>query len=360
MKKWICAILALLLIVPVSVVAEAAEISGKVIEIDEYGVAQTDITNEDFYNAGFDLGDVVTLTAGSFTGDMPCFNGYYADRGSCMLRVNPYTHISVCVNYGNFAEMAGLGVGDAVTIMLKEKGGALQIQEINNLVYSDDRADSVSDVAFANFRPVVAGKLYRSASPVDNRIHRAQYADILIQEAGVRTVVNLSNTEEEIVACMAAEDFASPYYKSLYESGQVIALGLGIDFAFEDFAKGIVKGFSFLAERDTPYLVHCLEGKDRAGFAAMVLEALMGWSEAQIVADYMQSYFNYYGIEPGTDKYDLIVEKDIKEMLRIMTGLEAGTSLVETDLQASAKDFLLSNGMAEETLKRLEAKLALK
>ena len=32
--------------------------------------------------------DIVTVTCGSYIGDMPVFNGYYADRGSCMLKGN--------------------------------------------------------------------------------------------------------------------------------------------------------------------------------------------------------------------------------------------------------------------------------
>lgn len=132
---------------------------------------------------------------------------------------------------------------------------------------------------------------------------------------------------------------------------------MGIDFASREFAAELVKGCSFLAERNTPYLVHCLEGKDRSGFALMVLEALMGWNEAQIVADYMQTYANYYGIEPGTGKYDLIAEKNILELLCIMAGLKPGTSLSEIDLKAAAETYLLNNGMEEEALMQLEAKL---
>ena len=317
-----------------------------------------DITKEAFQSAGFDAGDIVTVTAGGYSGDMPVFTGYYVDRGDFMLRLSlNKTEIALCVNYGSFAETTGVGEGDAVSIAMKEKGGALQIEEINNLVYSNDRADFASDTVFANFRPVVEGKLYRSASPVDNIINRAHYADALIREAGVQTVMNLANTDEEIAALLAAEDFDSPYYRELYEAGKVIALGLTIDFTSDAFAEGIVKGLSFLAEGETPYLVHCNEGKDRAGFASMTLEALMGWSEAQIVADYMQSYFNYYGVEPGTEKYDLIVEKNIEEMLCYIAGVEKGASLAETDLKAAMEAFLLDHGMAEETLELLEAKL---
>ncbi len=359
MKRFLFVVLACLLIVAaIPVMAEEAVISGAVAEIEKYGHARLDITIEDFERAGFALGDIVTVSAGSYTGDMPYLNGYYVDRGDAMLRAYPgHDNIALCINYGRFAEASGVDVGDPVTIALKEKAGALTLQEINNLVYTDLRSDSASDEAFANFRPIVDGKLYRSASPVDNQHNRARYADALIRDAGIRTVMNLANTEEEIEASFDAEDFASPYYRELYEAGRVIVLGMGVDFASDEFAEGIVRGYTFLTEGEPPYLVHCIEGKDRAGFAAMLLETLMGWSEAQIVEDYMVSYANYYGIEPGTEKYDLIAERNVKEMLRNVAGLEKGVSLEGIDLKAAAEDYLLRHGMEEETLAALETEL---
>lgn len=358
-KKHIALILAfLLLAITASGMAEVTAVHARVVRIDEYGHAWLDITEADFTMSGFDLGDIVTVTCGSYAGAIPVFNGYYADRGECMLHVDPDGgDISLCVNYGNFSEMAGVGAGDAVTIAMKEKGGALATQEISNLVYSNDRAEYTSDEVFANYRPVAEGKLYRSASPIDNKANRAHYADRFIQEAGVQTVMNMANTPEAIAAFISAEDFDSPYYRDLFEAGKVFALQMAIDFTSEDFAAGIVKGFSFLAEGNTPYLVHCLEGKDRTGFAIMVLEALIGWNEATIVADYMQTYTNYYGIEPGTEKYDMIAEKNIREMLCIMAGLEYGTSLEDISLKAAAENYLISHGMDEDTLKLLEEKL---
>jgi len=359
MKRSIALVLVFLLSVMVySGTAEVASIDARVVQINAYGQAKLDITEPDFTAAGFDLGDIVTVTFGSFTGDMPVFNGYYADRGEFMLRVDPYeADIKLCVNYGNFSEMTGSKAGDAVTIVMKEKGGALEIQEISNLFYSDNRADFASDVVFANFRPVAEGKLYRSASPVDNKANRAPYADRLIQEAGVQTVVNMADSPEKVAELIAAEDFNSPYYRDLFENGNVFALQMSTDLASGDFAADLVKCFTFLAERNTPFLVHCREGKDRTGFAVMVLEALMGWNEEQIVADYMLTYTNYYGIEPDTPKYDMIVEKNIREMLRMMQGADHGTSPEEISLKAAAETYLLSNGLDEEALTQLEEKL---
>lgn len=358
MKKFFLLLCFLLILALTPARAEGIEVRGKVAEIEKYGHARLDITIEDFSSAGFALGDVVTVTAGSFSGDMPYLNGYYVDRGEAMLRAYPgHAAIAVCINYGKFAEAAGLSVGDPVTINLKEKAGALALQEINNLEYTNDRADAPSDAAFANFRPIKEGRLCRSASPVDNQYGRAACADALIREAGVRTVMNLANTEAEIENCFAGADYASPYYRELYLSGQVIVLGLPINFDSDEFGEGIVQGFAFLADRETPYLVHCMEGKDRAGFAAMMLEMLMGWSENEIVADYMVSYANYYGIEAGTEKYVMIAEKNVKEMMRAVAGLAQGASLEGTDWKASAEAYLTKHGMTESTLKALEQKL---
>ena len=358
-KKHIAFFLAFLLsVLLVSGTAEVPAIGAVAVQINEYGEAKLDITEADFIGAGFSLGDIVTVTCGNYTGDMPVFNGYYADRGECMLLVHPYKgDISLCINYGSFSELTGIGAGDAVTIGMKEKGGALAIQEISNLVYSDDRDDFASDAVFANFRSVKEGKLYRSASPIDNKANRAHYADRLIQEAGIQTVMNMVNTPETIAVLITAEDFDSPYYRGLFEAGKVFALQMAIDFTSVDFAAGLVEGFTFLAKGDTPYLVHCLEGKDRTGFAIMVLEALMGWNEVQIEADYMQTYANYYGLEPGTEKYSMIAEKNIREMLRVMAGLDAGTAPDEVSLKTMAETYLLRNGMDEEALKLLEGKL---
>lgn len=340
-------------------------VTGKVIEVEKYGHALLDTTILGFAMAGYELGDVVTVKGGTYEGAMPYFNGYYVDNGEYMLRAYPgHENIAVCVNYGKFAETAGLKVGDAVTISLREKAGALTTQEINSLVYTDKRADYDSDAIFANFREVRmdgvgAGKLYRSASPVNNEHNRAAVADKLIEAAGVKTVMNLADAEEEYAAFVAEDAFASMYYKGLHDAGGVITLGMPVNFASDEFADGIVKGFTFLSEHEGPYLLHCTEGKDRAGFAAMLLEALMGAKLDDIVADYMLSYVNYYHLDPKADeaKYQMIAEKNVMEMLRAVAGLEKGASLEGVDLARAAETYLTAHGMSETAIAALKANL---
>ncbi len=345
--------------------SDEVSMTGKVTEIEKYGHALLDITIADFENAGFALGDVVTVTAGTYSGDMPFFNGYYVDRGDYMVRAYPgHEFIAVCINYGKFAETAGIGVGDNVTITLKEKAGALTVQEINSLVYTNVREDYASDEVFANFRPVVMGgiaegRLYRSASPVNNENNRAAYANVLAETAGVKAVMNMADTGEELAGYFAQADFASAYYRGLSEAGAVIALGMPVNFASEEFAANIARGLTFLSGQEPPYLIHCNEGKDRAGFASMLLEALMGADRDEIIADYMLSYVNYYHLDPEKDaeKYRMIAEKNVCEMLRAVAGLEKGAPLEGVDLAAAARSYLIAGGMTEESLDALTARL---
>ena len=91
MKKHIACFLVFLLVLwMVPTMAEVAAMDAKVVGINEYGHAKLDITEADFTGAGFDLGDIVTVTCGSYTGDLPVFNGYYVDRGDCMMRIDPH------------------------------------------------------------------------------------------------------------------------------------------------------------------------------------------------------------------------------------------------------------------------------
>ena len=343
----------------------AVTVNGKVTQIEKYGHALLDVSIADFLAAGFTLGDVVTVKAGTFEGEMPFFDGYYVDKGAYMVRAYPgHEFIAVCINYGKFAETAGIGVGDEVTITLTAPAGALDVQVMNSLVYTNAREDYASDEVFANFRAVQVGqigegRLYRSASPINNENSRAAISCGLIAAAGVKTVMNMADTDEEIAAYAAAEGFDSQYYVDLVNAGNVIALGMPVNYSSDEFAEGVVKGLTFLSEKEAPYLVHCTEGKDRAGFTAMLLEALMGATKDEIVADYMTSYVNYYGIDPvaDADKYSMIAEKNVVDMLRTVCGLQKDASFKGVDLSAGAEAYLLNHGMTVEAIAALKAKL---
>ncbi len=336
-------------------------VTATVTEIEKYGHASTDILIDDFYNSGFRTGDMAAVVfENGFVLEAPFLDGYYVDSGNPLVRAYPgHTNIAVCINYGKLNEIADVKVGDKVTIMLTGPEEYKLQYEIRKLERTNERADYSSDEEFANFRNIIMGNLaegvlFRSSSPVNNELGRASYADRLIETANISTVVNLADSVENIESYMAAEGFDSQYYAKLYKSSRVLPLNMGLAFSSEEFKTSIVKGLVFMSENEGPYLFHCTEGKDRAGYFAALVESLMGASKDEIVKDYMQSYINYYGVEEGTDKYDLI-SQDVLSMLKVIAGNDDPDS---ADLSLAAENYLVSGGMTAEQINTLKTKLS--
>lgn len=344
---------------------DSKEVQASVKEIEKYGHASLDMTIDEFMNKyAFEFGDTVDVVFenGYEAKNIPFLDNYYVDRGETMLRgYKGHETIAICINYGKFNEVAQVKVGDRASIKLNTKAGALALYEMNQLERTNEREDYSSDEVFANFRPIKMGKLgnsalYRTSSPINNEIKRASFADDLIEKAGVKAVLNLADTDEEIQAHIKAEDFDSPYYKSLLDKGQVKVNGLSVNYAGKDFSKKLTEGLKFFTGLEGPYAVHCNEGKDRAGFTSALLSALMGGSVDEIVNDYMKSYENYYHLEKG-DKYDIIVNGNIKDMLRVIAGVDKKADLSKLDLELAAEKYLMNNGMTKAEVSKLKENL---
>lgn len=345
---------------------KAEAVYASVIEIEIFGHATLDISTADFTNSGYDLGDIVCVRFDSYEANMPFFDGYYSNPGAVMLRgMAPEKNIAVCINYGDFSAETGIEPGDIVEITLAEKAGMLDLQKLCSLKYSNDRADYSDDITFANFRAVTAGrigdgKLYRSASPIDNVHGRAGYANALIASAEVSAVLNLADSNQNIESYFEADDFDSEYYRQLYEAGNVIALGLSANFFSDEFARSVAEGLSFLAHSTPPYCIHCMEGKDRAGFTVMLLAALMGADLEEIIDDYMISFYNYYGIDQETtpERYEVVLNNNLLAMLYHVTGVNAYEELLQVDLESAATEYLLAAGMTEDDILALKENLS--
>ena len=328
--------------------------SGTVAIVDRYGNITLSLLAQNLYNAGFELGDILTITIGELELDAPLCTSYSdVDTGSVVIRAPGglgTRNIIIAINMGNFAETNTIAEGAEVTLALKEAGGYLNEWELRQLERTNVREDYDSDEIFANFRSVEVGEFadgvyFRSSSPIDPELGRAAYADDLCEAAGIMTVINLSNSEEEAEALFAAEGFDSPYYKSLYDNGNVICLAMGVDFSSDDFAAKLKLGLEFLLDNDGPFLVHCTEGKDRAGFVTGILAALMGATAEEIKTDYLESFVNYYKVEPNSEQYDRIGDSNILESMRGIAGLEKGADLTDVDLAAAAEDYLTGIGL---------------
>ena len=350
-----------------------------VTEIQKYGNMVLSLPGTAFLGMGYTYGDIVTATINGADYEMPVGSNYSdVDQGTMICRVvvkeeTKEDYMILAINMGDLATTAGIAVKEkieaepgyvwhyqveepvTVAFSMKEQGGYYDQYVMHQLVRSEDRASypDLTDEQFANFRAVTTagmgeGKLYRSSSPVNPEINRNKEADAAAAAANVKTFINLADNEETM---RGYEGFADSYYVKQ----AVICLNLGVDFAADDFKAGLADGVRFIAANEGPFLVHCNEGKDRAGFVSAVLEALMGASAEEITADYMVTYFNYYGVVPGTEQYDIVAASNIQKSLAAAFGM---TSIFDGDLQAAAVAYLTAIGVSAEDIAAVQAKLA--
>jgi len=306
--------------------------------VDKYGNLTLEMSEHLLLGAGYEVGDIVEITVGDFTYESPIGTAYSdVDKGDYIVRLTK-GYVILAINYGNLAKTRNAVKKAPVTIALADKGGYLQEFKLRHLVRTDVRADYATDAVFANFRMVsygsiAEGMLYRSANPVLDD-ERAPYVATLTELVGIKTVINLADDKESLYANL--DD--APYYKALVEKGSVIALNMGVTFTDADFILKLREGLAFMANHKGPYLVHCNEGKDRAGFVSALLSAIMGATVDEVVEDYMTSYENYYGVEKGTERYELIS----RIIVNLFSDINDGKKVTDKSIRKVAEKYLLN------------------
>lgn len=323
--------------------------------IDKYGNINLEMSENSLLFAGYEVGDIVSITLGTFSYEAPIGTAYSdVDKGNYIVRLTKGAVI-LAINYGDLAKTSNATEKAPVTIALVEKGGYLQEFQLRNLVRTDVRSDYASDAIFANFRMVSYGSikdgmLYRSANPVLND-ERAPYVATLAELVGIKTVINLADDKESLYANLGD----APYYKALVEEGSVIALNMGVTFTDAAFIAKLGEGLTFMSKRKGPYLVHCNEGKDRAGFVSALLSAIMGATVDEVVEDYMISYENYYGVEKGTERYEIIS----KIILNLFSDINNGKRITDKNIKRVAENYLLNQvKLSQDQLNAIKVNLS--
>lgn len=356
--------------------AEQTAASIGILEISKYGNVELDMPGSEFLSRGFAFGDIVTVSFGNQSYDMPVGSSYSdVDDGQMICRVEiseeeAEDRVVLAINMGDFATFCGVVAkketaeepgyrweyeqeAPVFSFKMKEQGGYLSEYSVRQLVRTNAREDypHLTDETFANFREIQTsgmgkGRLYRSSSPIDPQLGRSGYADKALEAAGVRTVVNLADTELEAKAY-------SGYADSAYAMCNVIMLSLGLDVQSEAFEAGLAQGLRYMIDHDGPYLVHCTEGKDRGGFVSAVLECLMGATAQEVIADYMTTYENYYGTEPGSESYRIIAQSNIEKTLAAVFDIQ-DIEAPDVSLAEEAQDYMTQRlGLTLEEVDRL-------
>ena len=357
-----------------STVTEPIQITTTIYEIAKHGNLILYMYGSELFDKGFEHGDIVEIAIGEKKWDVPLCTSYSdVDNGAAVLRATSATDgVVLAINMGDFAATAGIATKTAIdedpgyrwdylmestveiTITMKEKGGYREEWLIRQLVRTNERSDyaNLSDEAFANFREINAtgigkGVLYRSSSPINPALGRNTYADKAAENAGIITIVNLADPSNTY------EGTENTYYSTC----QVVYVNLGMDFLSEATLNGIAEGMRYIINNNGPYLIHCNEGKDRAGFISSLLECLMGATLDEVIDDYMLTYYNYYGVEEGSEKYDAIVKNNLIKVLNTTFKVD---DIYKADLAAEAAAFLTEDaGLTADEVTALKAKLTI-
>ena len=355
-----------------STVATPIQITTTIYEIAKHGNLILYMYGSDLFDKGFEHGDIVEIAIGDNTWNVPLCTSYSdVDNGMPVLRASGATDgVVLALNMGDFATTAGIAHKTAIqeapgyrwdylmespveiTISMKEEGGYREEWLIRQLVRTNERTDypHLSDEAFANFRVIETtgmgkGVLYRSSSPINPAYGRNTYADKAAENVGIITVINLADPSNNY------ESTENTYYSTC----QVTYVNLGMDFLSEATLSGIATGMRFIIQNDGPYLIHCNEGKDRAGFVSALLECLMGATMKEVIDDYMVTYYNYYGVLEGTEKYNAVVNNNL---IKVLNTTFKVSDVYKADLAAEAEAFLMEDaGLTAEEVATLKAKL---
>lgn len=334
-----------------------------VMQDSKYGAVFLDVSIDDFIASGFHFGDScdITFSNGLTLEDIPFFNGYYVRTGMPLIVGYPgYEYIAVTRNNQGLWADAGLTENDTAVVTVHEAGKYLNEQEALSQSYSNDRADYQDDIQFSNFRTLSGGNLkdnflHRGASPVDNQKNRAACVNALLEENGIRFILDLADSEEEYLGYREAADFSSFYAAGLYDAGSTALLGMSSSYGSDTYKQKLAAGLQKMLAAEGPVYIHCLEGKDRTGFVCVLLEALAGADYAEMQSDYMKTYENYYGITKADtpDKYDAVVSLYFDAFAAYLHGTEDVAVLASADYTQDAVNYLLDAGMTADEITAL-------
>ncbi|MCQ2264707.1 MAG: tyrosine-protein phosphatase [Bacteroidales bacterium] len=331
-----------------------------VLKIDDFGGAVLNLSPDDMANAGFDFGDVLQVEFNDTVVCVPYFDGYYAKTGDLQLTSYQSTEdIEFTSQSCGLSPDLKVGVGTEVCITMHQKAGAIALQDAMSMRYSDDIADYGNDtVKFANVRVVQLGRmasnrLYRSASPFDNSHNRAAYVSAYMQNLGVACVLDLADNEDKVQSLLPE---LPAYSNQLVEEGKVVFCKLNANYRSDETNVKMLRGFMSMVEKPGPYLIHCLEGKDRTGYACAILEALCGATYDEIVNDYLITYDNYFGINPQNkpDVCKLILALRLNDALMFFCGVQDAASLRTIDLETAIRQFMRKNGLTDAEIDCLQ------
>ena len=123
----------------------------------------------------------------------------------------------------------------------------------------------------------------------------------------------------------------------------------------DDYNRQLIEVLKELPSHPAPYVVHCMEGKDRTGYVCALLEGLCGATYEEIVADYLITYNNYYLVTPANDPglCQTLLSLKLNPCLMYYAGVDDESQLPGVDYAQAFSSYLLSHGLSRQQLDAL-------
>lgn len=179
---------------------------------------------------------------------------------------------------------------------------------------------------------VRTGMIFRGAT-LDNIT--ASGVDTLLNTYHIKTQLDL-RTEEEIENNAPLGDSVNYINISAAMYSHII-----LSENHATFAKEIQ---TFAKEENYPIYFHCQVGKDRTGTLALLLNALLGVSEADLIADYQLTFYSENGVGAYAGSSLESLMPNVKDLLLLLNAFQGET------LAENAENFLIGIGVTQEEI----------
>lgn len=330
-------------------------------DYNAFGAIVLSVSPQDMVNAGLSPGDVLTLCIEDTVMDIPYFSGFFTKNGEYLVVAYPNAeYITITANNVGMKERFPNMKGKSITLALKEKGTFKDVEETLGMQYSNHREDYDSETEFANARKVTTsgmadGRLFRTASPFDNKFSRAPYVSAFLQENGVQTALNLTDDAEKLNSYTDIH----AYSQQMIKAGNVVLCKVDANYRSEAFNKTLVAGLTELLSHPAPYVVHCTEGKDRTGYVCALLEGLAGATYDEIAADYLYTYYNYFHLtsQSNPKACQLLLNLRLDDALLFFCNITDVEQLKTINLAEAMQQHLVRYGMSEDEVNQLSSLL---
>jgi protein-tyrosine phosphatase len=217
-------------------------------------------------------------------------------------------------------------------------------KEHKQIIYIPDEEDTgFMEIKTGN---IASGVLYRSSSPLKGGDLK-KVKGALAVKAGIKCVINFDD-DSSVIENLSKD---VPWYHKLIVEKKVICLPMTFDIpGVASNEKKLKAALQFMIAHEGPYLIHCFAGVDRTGFAAALIEALMGASLKEICKEYLSAFSS-----DNSGPYRIEYNQKMKNLLGQLKEMAHGENITGINIQTAAERYLLNNiGLSQDEIVSLK------